>query len=114
METMLEFAGTPATKCVASGTHTPTPLRFVWHHIQPHEAGGPTVAANLSQVCDSCHYTIHRILWAMAQIGLGKPVTDVQRGYITNPPRQAQLTLAKQGYDACVAAGTVAQIPNEG
>lgn len=114
MEPLLAFNGTSATKCVASGTHSPTPLRFVWHHVQPHEAGGPTTAANLAQVCDSCHYTIHRILWVMAQIAEGKTVTDVQRGYISNPPRQAQLALAKTGYDACVAAGTVAQIPNEG
>jgi hypothetical protein len=114
MSALLEYAGVPATRCDASGTHNPRPLRFVWHHVQPHEAGGPTVPANLVQVCDSCHYTIHRILWVMAQIALQKPVTDVQRAYITNPPRQAQLALASKGYDACVAAGTIAQIPNEG
>ncbi len=114
MSALLTVNGVPATKCVASATHSPTPLRYVWHHVQPQEAGGQTVPANLAELCDSCHYTIHRILWVMAQIALGKPVTDVQRGYITRPPRKAQLSLATAGYDACVAAGTVAKIPNEG
>ena len=93
----------PATTCQASGTHNPTPLRFVWHHVQPHEAGGPTAAANLIEVCDSCHYSIHRLLWHLAK---GLPTGPV--------PRRAQLTFAQRGYAACVAAGTVAQIPNEG
>ncbi len=111
---LLTYNGAKAVQCDASGTHIPVPLRYVWHHVQPHEAGGPTTDANLVQVCDSCHYTIHQILWVMAQISLGKPVTDTQRGYITHPPRKAQLALAGQGYDRCLAAGTVAQIPNEG
>lgn len=42
--------------------HRPVPLRFVWHHIQPQEAGGQTVQQNLVQLCDSCHYSIHRII----------------------------------------------------
>ena len=113
-ELLLEFAGSPANRCDASHTHTPTPLRFVWHHIQPQEAGGQTVSANLVQVCDSCHYTIHRLLWVYRLVALGLPVTDVQRGYITKPPRRAQLALASQGYEACRVAGTIPQIPNEG
>lgn len=75
----------------------------MWHHIQPHEAGGATVAENLVSVCDSCHYTIHRLLWNMAKCFPLGPV-----------PRKTQLALATRGYDACVAAGTVAQVPNEG
>lgn len=114
MSALLEYAGSTANRCDASNSHTPTPLRYVWHHIQPQEAGGQTVTGNLVQLCDSCHYTIHRILWVMAQISLGKPVTDTQRGYITRPPRKAQLKLAQTGYNACQAAGTIAQIPNEG
>ena len=104
MEAARELPGFgPATKCQASGTHTPFPLRFVWHHIQPHEAGGPTEAGNLVQVCDSCHYSIHRLLYHLArQMDLG-PV-----------PRKAQLTLAQLGFTRCTEAGTVAQIPNEG
>jgi hypothetical protein len=93
----------PATVCVASGSHTPVPLRFVWHHVQPQEAGGLTVAANLVELCDSCHYSIHRLMFHLAK---GVPLGPV--------PRQAQLVLAQRGYAACVAAGTVAQIPNEG
>jgi hypothetical protein len=112
-QTTLPGFGT-ATSCQASATHSPVPLRYVWHHVQPQEAGGATVAANLAQCCDSCHYSIHRLLWVMAQIAQQKPVTDVQRYDITHPPRKGQLKLASQGYDACVAAGTVAKIPNEG
>jgi hypothetical protein len=92
-----------ATRCQASGSHNPRPMRFVWHHIQPAEAGGATVAGNLVQVCDSCHYTIHRLLWQMATGALVQPA-----------PRQAQLALAAAGYKACVSAGTVAQVPIEG
>jgi hypothetical protein len=61
------------------------------------------VSENLVALCDGCHYSIHRLLWHLAQ---GQPI-----GFV---PRQAQLALAQRGYTACVAAGTVAQIPNEG
>lgn len=114
METLLEYAGTPATRCDASGRHSPVPLRYVWHHVQPQEAGGQTIPENLVQVCDSCHYTIHRLLWVYRLIALGQPVTDTQRAYITKPPRRAQLTLASKGYEACRLAGTINRIPNEG
>jgi len=92
-----------AQRCQASVSHSPAPLRFVWHHIQPHEAGGLTVAANLIEICDSCHYSIHRLLWNLAN---GLPVGLV--------PRHTQLAFAQRGYAACIAAGTVARIPNEG
>jgi HNH endonuclease len=103
-ETHAELPGFgPATTCEASGSHSPTPLRFVWHHIQPQEAGGATVSSNLAQLCDSCHYSIHRLLYHLAKgVALG-PV-----------PRKAQLALAQQGYAMCVNAGTVDKIPNEG
>jgi hypothetical protein len=106
----------PATLCeVASvASHRPTPLRFVWHHCQPETAGGATDNTNLIQVCDSCHYSIHRILYALAQQYLGKPITTVQQGYITNPPRKTELAFAQRGLQACIAAGTVDKIPNEG
>ena len=92
-----------ATMCQASASHSPVPLRFVWHHVQPHECGGPTILANLVQLCDTCHYSVHRLLYHLAK---GVDVGPV--------PRRAQLELARQGYAACVRAGTVGQIPNEG
>jgi len=92
-----------ADHCQISKTHRPEPLRFVWHHVMPHEAGGPTTPENLAQLCDSCHYSTHRLLWHLAKgLDLG-PV-----------PRQAQLRLARRGYAACQRAGTVDKIPNEG
>ena len=103
LATMLTVAGVPkATTCVITNRHYPQPLRFVVHHIMPQEAGGQTVAENLVQLCDSCHYTIHRLMWYMAH---GTTLPKVMR---------KQLALAQQGYDACVAAGTVNKIPNEG
>ena len=99
----VELLGVRATKCVVSVSHSPRPLRFVWHHVQPHEAGGPTTPANLIEVCDSCHYTIHRLLWQLAR---GLPVQKA--------PRAAQLAYARRGLAACEAAGTVDKIPNEG
>lgn len=104
MIAQVELAGFgKATQCVASGSHNPVPLRYVWHHVQPHEAGGATVTENLVQVCDSCHYSIHRLLWHLSKGELP--------GFV---PRLAQLSLALKGYAACKAAGTVSQIPNEG
>jgi hypothetical protein len=92
-----------AVKCEASTYHSPTPLRFVWHHVQPHEAGGLTVAANLVQLCDSCHYSVHRLMWQLAQ---GQAPQAA--------PRRAQLLLATKGYTLALNAGTVDKIPNEG
>jgi hypothetical protein len=61
------------------------------------------VAENLVGLDDNCHYTVHLLLWHLAQK--------------TPPPAKgtrAQRALARQGYDACVLAGTVHKIPNEG
>ncbi len=91
-----------ATLCVVTNAHRPQPLRFIWHHVQPLEAGGPDIAANQVELCDSCHYTIHRLMWLMAQ---NQPLPTVYK---------TQLAIATRGYNACVAAGTVGQIPNEG
>lgn len=84
-------------------SHRPIPVRFVWHHIQPKEAGGPTAAYNLVQLCDNCHYTIHRLMWMMRQ-----------GTTILKPVNREQLRLAKTGFAYCEAAGTVGKIPNEG
>lgn len=98
--------GVTAVTCVGSATHNPRPLRFVWHHLQPKQAGGLTVPANLVPVCDSCHYSVHRLMWLLANQP-GNPT-------LASPPRRAQLAMATIGYQACVTAGTVALIPNEG
>lgn len=91
-----------ATLCIVTTAHAPIPLRYVWHHVQPLEAGGPNTPANQVALCDSCHYSIHRLMWQMAK---GLPLSKA---------RKAQVAIAKTGYDACVIAGTVGQIPNEG
>jgi hypothetical protein len=83
--------------------HHPVATRYIVHHIQPQVAGGESVPANQTVLCDNCHYTVHMLLWAMAK-GI--------------PPRakgtRAQRKLARAGYDACVLAGTTHKIPNEG
>ena len=91
-----------ADHCAVKTLHRPAPARFVWHHIQPQACGGLTVSENLAPVCDNCHYAIHILLWSMAN-------APKQLRW-ANPDR---LNLAKQGYDACVAAGTVSAIPKE-
>ena len=105
MKVFVELSGFgKADHCEIStmASHYPPPLRFVWHHIQPQEAGGATVATNLAQLCDSCHYAIHDVMHALAK---ELPVPRAHRD---------QLKLAREGYEACVAAGTVGKIPNEG
>jgi hypothetical protein len=80
----------------------------------PAAAGGETVTGNLIALCDNCHYAIHRMMYAMRLRFQGIPLTPEQRGYLDNPPRLGQLGFARQGFDACVAAGTAGKIPNEG
>lgn len=92
-----------ATTCQVAKYHQPRPVRFVWHHIQPQEAGGQTVPENLVQLCDSCHYTVHHLLYQLYKTG-ELPV---------EAPYKAR-DLAREGYARCVAAGTQAKIPNEG
>jgi hypothetical protein len=92
----------PAAKCELARAHTPKPLRFVWHHIVPQACGGKTELPNLIQVCDNCHYGVHRILWQLAN------------GGITTPGSRKQNQLAAVAYAKVQALGTTAQIPKEG
>lgn len=91
-----------ATGCDV-GFHRPAVMRFVWHHLQPKVCGGNTVPENLVSLCDSCHITVHVLMW---HLGKGTP-----------PPAKGtrmQRKLAKAGYEACLSAGTVDKIPKEG
>lgn len=82
------------------GHHRPAVMRFVWHHLQPRACGGPTTPANLVSLCDSCHATIHVLLWHLA-----KGTRPPSRG------TRGQRRLAQRGFDACVATGTLSKIP---
>lgn len=94
----------PPSECaVARWVHHPAATRYVSHHIQPQVCGGLSVKANLAVLCDNCHYTVHLLLYALA-----KGVPPAAKG------TRAQRKLAQQGYDACVLAGTVHKVPNEG
>lgn len=92
-----------AVGCAALKEHRPEQARSIWHHIQPQVCGGKTTVANTVALCDNCHYIIHLLLWRLAN---NFPVD--RRKW------RGQLAYAQQGYDACVAAGTVGLIPNEG
>jgi hypothetical protein len=94
-----------ARSCAISASHSPAPLRYVWHHIQPKGCGGQTVTTNLIELCDTCHYAVHALLY---QLKVSGKVTPNRRN------NKTRVAVAVQGYDACVAAGTVAHIPNEG
>jgi hypothetical protein len=99
---LLEFDGVPASHCViAAGRHRPVPARHIWHHILPQVCGGKTERSNLVQLCDNCHYSIHRWMWCLQNGGLPKRVN------------KRQLALAQAGYDQAVAAGTADKIPKE-
>ena len=66
-----------------AGPHPP--VRFIWHHILPQACGGKSERANLAELCDNCHMSIHAVLW-----------------WLAHPDTAAQ------------AAGTAGKIPKEG
>jgi len=86
----------------------------VWHHLLPKECGGQTVTANLVQVCDSCHYTIHRILYLMRLEFEGAPLTAAQQAFLKHPPRKAQYRAAALGFGYARGQNTTHLIPDEG
>jgi len=53
-------------------------------------------------VCDNCHYTIHILMWNMANNVLNPP--HINRG---------QLDYAMRGYQEARAAGVADRIPKE-
>ena len=93
------------TACVGAGIHRPRPLRYIAHHVLPQACGGKTEPGNLVGLCDNCHMAVHALLWQLKQST--PPIM------LTAGTRQ-QRALALRGYQAAVAAGTVAQIPDEG
>lgn len=103
MSGQMELPGVgKATTCQVATHHTPRPRRWVWHHIQPLTCGGITEPGNLAQLCDNCHYGIHQLMWDMAH------------GVNPGAASPGQKRIASEGYARCVAAGTVANIPQEG
>ena len=102
--------GVKASSCSVTTNHVPYVVRFVWHHVMPESLGGSVEV----EVCDSCHYSIHRILYYMSLRYQGIALTDEQQALLNSPPRRAQLAIAQQGLDMCIAAGVVDRIPNEG
>lgn len=98
-----ELNGVTADHCSLGhqgGAHTA--LRFVWHHILPQVCGGKSRTDNLAELCDNCHYSVHKIMWDLAN---GKPVpTGADEG---------QTELAERGYTLAVQAGTQHMIPKE-
>lgn len=79
--------------CQVHGYHWPPPLRVVVHHIQPLAMNGPDTPANRVTVCDTGHYDIHRCL------------DDLLHGQPSTRGTRKERALARQGYDAWVAAG---------
>jgi Cys-tRNA synthase (O-phospho-L-seryl-tRNA:Cys-tRNA synthase) len=99
--TFLEGIG-HADHCQVSVTHRPRTYRYIWHHILPQVCGGKTESPNLVSLDDSCHYTIHILMWNMANNVLLPPHVNRQ-----------QLDLAMRGYQEAIAAGTAGRIPKE-
>jgi hypothetical protein len=95
-----------ATKCEAARYHRPKPYRFVLHHVMPKVCGGQSTPDNTIGLDDSCHYTIHLILWQLKENG--GQLDQVKIGTLK------QRDIAMKGYQAALAAGTVDRIPDEG
>jgi hypothetical protein len=93
-----------ATSCqLGKQGRSHTALRFVWHHILPQACGGKTEPANLASLCDNCHYSVHILMWYMANGGVPATVKGTT----------AQTALANVGYGLAVAAGTAGKMPKE-
>jgi hypothetical protein len=95
-----------ATKCEAARYHRPKPYRFVIHHVLPQVCGGKSTLDNTVGLDDSCHYTIHAILWELKKNGGRLDLVKIGT--------RKQRDLAVRGYLAAVEAGTVDKIPDEG
>jgi hypothetical protein len=91
-----------ADHCQISVTHRPRTLRFVWHHICPKVCGGKTDMSNLIAVDDSCHYSIHILMWQLAN-----------KQPLPHRINRQQLDLAMRGYQEALAAGKADLIPKE-
>ena len=102
-EPRTQVNGVTATACQFGGQEGHhTALRFVWHHILPQVCGGKSVKANLAELCDNCHYAVHRVMWDLAHgITPAKAATA------------QQFALASVGYNLAVQAGTQGKIPKE-
>jgi hypothetical protein len=98
----------PATQCQAAHTHEPRPMRHVWHHILPQVCGGQTQPENLAELCDSCHYAVHALMYALVAADGDEAKAWGRHG------AAGQRALAAQGYRLAVATGTTAKIPDEG
>ena len=81
--------------CALGGLHRPVPLRGAVHHVWPRGAGGPDVAENRVDCCETHHANQHVIMWELAH---GRPAPKCGR---------AELALAQRGVAAWVAAGGV-------
>lgn len=80
--------------CTVHHTHSPHPLRTVWHHVQPLAMGGPDVPDNKVEVCDTGHYNVHRLLGDLIREGKMRPEGSAR-----------ERVLANEGFTQWVAAG---------
>jgi len=80
--------------CSIHKYHSPMPLLYEEHHIQPLGMGGKDVAANKVWVCVQGHYNIHELLGDLLRSG------TMRRG-----GGRAERACANQGFAAWVAAG---------
>jgi hypothetical protein len=102
-----------ATRCTAYGSHRPEPARFVRHHLLPEALGGATDALNLVDVCDSCHYAIHELLYMLKRSAGDESVWRIA-GTTGSHGSLAQRDYARRGWRLAFAAGVQDRIPNEG
>jgi hypothetical protein len=106
-DTVLGFPGDVSLYKVAGVRRFP----FTGHVFNLQTVTGLYAANGI--VVHNCHYSIHRLMWCLRLQHDSIPLTPVQAGNMASPNRN-QLKYATQGFDACVTAGTVDRIPNEG
>jgi len=80
-----------------------------WHHILPQSWGGPTVAANLIELCDSHHVGAHVLIDLGVAAGADPSTLPAAKGF--TPTLRA---LAKQAWDQRPAVPTRTRIADTG
>lgn len=62
----------PAPSCPCVPAHSPVPLAFQVHHVQPRAWLGPDVPANRATICGTCHDNVHHALDEVVRVAYGK------------------------------------------
>ncbi len=88
-----------STRCEIHGYHWPPIHATVWHHVHPLGLGGPDIAENMVEMCNTGHVNIHVALDYLLDME-GRPVKGKLKGFT-----RKELALAWSGYHSVVKRG---------